>query len=93
MSPSTISGLAQDPVSSASCFALRQAQCSYSARIQLGMTGFDIVIYSCCLFLFGIAAVPVTHTLHTISAKSDILAKARTFFEGLRFPALVPAYA
>ena len=35
----------------------------------MGMTGFDIVTYSHCLLLAGIAMVPVTHLLHIISAK------------------------
>jgi hypothetical protein len=32
------------------------------------MTGFDSVISSVRLLLFGMATVPVTHMLHTISA-------------------------
>ena len=45
------------------------------------------------LLLIGIAAVPVTHMLHTIDAENGILAKAREIAGKVRLPQLVPVLA
>jgi len=47
-----------------------------------------------CLLLIGMAAVPVTHMLHTIDAENGILAKAREIAGKVRLtPQLVPVLA
>jgi hypothetical protein len=46
------------------------------------------------LLLFGMAMVPVTHTLHTIDAKSSILDVAAKIANSVKLPvALEPAFA
>ena len=56
------------------------------------MTGFDSVIHRDALLLFGMATVPVTHSLHTTAAKTafqralDVIASVFT-------PAFAPAFA
>lgn len=56
-----------------------------------GMTGFDSVIPTLTVLLFGMAMVPVTHLLHSILADSKILAAARNILDQFKMPA--PAVA
>ena len=57
------------------------------------MTGFDSVIHGVRSPPSGMATVPVTHMLHTISANSGILAKAREIAGNVKLPSLGPAFA
>ncbi len=57
------------------------------------MTGFDSVIHGVRSPPSGMATVPVTHMLHTISANNGILAKAREIAGNVKLPSLVPAFA
>ena len=59
----------------------------------MGMTGFDSVTSSYASLRSGMAAVPVTHMLHTIDANSSILSKARDIVGKLSLPSFEPAFA
>jgi hypothetical protein len=54
------------------------------------MLGIDIVNYKFLYLLFGLVMVPVTHTSHTISAKTDVPAAFKRAFANF-LPEFAPA--
>ena len=60
----------------------------------MGMTGFDSVILNYASLRSGMAAVPVTHLLHTITAKtvSERLGSVGRFASAVK-SSFVPAFA
>ena len=64
-----------------------------TVTVPVGMTGFDSVSMVCWPPPSGMATVPDTHMLQTISANNGILAKARAIAGSVKLPTLVPAMA